>query len=250
MLRRIVEKHGKDICSDARRCEALLNDLCGAYRREINVLVNAVEERVPLDLLAGAGSMPHELLLTRLEKQLESHTGLTLEASRWAVDSWALALGVAADEEIEERERTRAASSAPKAETIQPARSENKTTNQSDSNIDRPDPERQPKTRTQVPTPKPAPPNRQPSKIPSPPAYPPARSQPKAQQVPTTRQLPTQNPTVQTKSGFPIFRGCLIIVFLLAIASAALFLGVPYAIEVMRETQRERNNEPPRFPAR
>jgi len=29
-----------------------------------------------------------------------------------------------------------------------------------------------------------------------------------------------------------------------------LFFGVPYAIETMRETQRERNTEPPRFPVR
>jgi hypothetical protein len=39
-------------------------------------------------------------------------------------------------------------------------------------------------------------------------------------------------------------------VILLAIASVVLFFGVPYAIEVMREPQRERNAEPPRFPVR
>lgn len=69
MLRQILVKYGKEICSDVRRCQGLLNDLCGSYRREINVLVNAIEERIPLDLLAAANSMPPELLLTRLEKQ-------------------------------------------------------------------------------------------------------------------------------------------------------------------------------------
>ncbi len=58
MLRQILAKYGKEICSDARRCQGLLNDLCGSHRREVNVLVNAIEERVPLDLLAGASSMP------------------------------------------------------------------------------------------------------------------------------------------------------------------------------------------------
>ena len=49
---------------------------------------------------------------------------------------------------------------------------------------------------------------------------------------------------------FGFFRGCLIMVFLLAAISVALVFGVPYAIEVMRETQRQRNSEPPRFPVR
>ena len=101
MLRKIVVKYGKEICSNSRRCEGLLNDLCGSYRREINVLVIAIDERIPLDLLAGANSISHELLLTRLEKRLEEQTALTAEAARWAVESWALALGFTTDVEIE-----------------------------------------------------------------------------------------------------------------------------------------------------
>ena len=104
-LRRILAKHGKEICGDARRCESLLNDLCGAYRREINVLVTAIEERVPLDLLAGNRSMPLELLLTRIEKRLEEQTALTGEAARWAVESWALALDLVAESEIQARRK-------------------------------------------------------------------------------------------------------------------------------------------------
>jgi hypothetical protein len=103
-LRRILAKHGREIAGNAERCRGLLNDLCGGYRREINILVTAVEERVPLDLLAAARSMPTNLLLARLEKRLADQTGLTPEAARWAVGSWALALGLATDSEIAERE--------------------------------------------------------------------------------------------------------------------------------------------------
>jgi hypothetical protein len=252
-LRRILAKYGKDICSDARRCEGLLNDLCGSHRREINVLVNAIEERIPLDLLAGASSMPTELLLTRLEKRLEDQTALTAEAARWAVESWALALGVATDAEIEERTRKQIEPPSAKTEKIQPIESENKPTNQGVSNINRANPVQPPKTQTPVPPSKSAPPvNRQRAKIPptSPPVYLPTNNQPPVQAPATNPQLQPSNPVVIYKSRFGIFRGCLIVIFLFVLTSVILFFGVPYAFEVMRETQRERNNEPPRFPVR
>lgn len=113
-LRQIIAKYGKEICSDARRCESLLNDLCGSFRREINVLVNAVDERIPLDLLAARGSMPLEILLKRLKKRLEENTAMTSEAAGWAVDSWALAMNLATDAQIEALEkRERPATAAP-----------------------------------------------------------------------------------------------------------------------------------------
>src|SRR5215204_955426 len=122
-LRQILAKYGKEICSDARRCESLLNDLCGSYRREINVLVNAIEERIPLDLIAGTSSVPSELLLNRLEKRLEDQTALTAEAAKWAVESWALALGVVTDAEIEKRQQELIDLAPSKVETIQPTES-------------------------------------------------------------------------------------------------------------------------------
>jgi hypothetical protein len=250
MLRRILAKYGKDICSDARRCEGLLNDLCGSHRREINVLVNAIEERIPLDLLAGASSMPTELLLTRLEKRLEDQTAMTREAARWSVESWALALGVATDAEIEEKARKQSDPPSPKAEKIQPTEPENKATNQGISNTNRANPV-QPKTQRHVPSSKTAPPvNRQPAKIPqpSPPVNLPTNNQPPVQTPAANPQLQPSNPVVIYKSRLGIFRGCLIVIFLLFLTSVILFFGVPYAFEVMRETQRERNNEPPRFP--
>ncbi len=122
MLRQILTKHGEEIYRDARRCENLLKDLCGADRREINVLINAIEERVPLDLLAANPSMPLELLLTRLEKRLEEQTAMTGEAARWSVESWALALNLATESEIQARRKRieTAASKVSKREIIQP----------------------------------------------------------------------------------------------------------------------------------
>lgn len=248
MLRQILTKYGREICSDARRCENLLNDLCGSHRREINVIVNAIEERVPLDLLAGNRSMPLELLLNRLEKRLEEQTALTAEAARWAVESWALALNLATESEIQAKQKRIEPAAPPisKTGTVQPDASSGGAV----SKDNRYSPVQPPRTSPTVSPPRAVPPiMRQPSRSPqsTPPVAHPANNQPANLPVP---QSPTTTQPVVARRSFGLFRGCLIVVFLLAVASVVLFLGVPFAIEKMRETQRERNNEPPRFPVR
>ena len=249
MLRQILAKYGKEICSDVRRCENLLKDLCGFYRREINVLVNAIEERVPLDLLAANRSMPLELLLTRLEKRLEEQAALTAEAARWAVESWALALNLATESEIQRRLK-RSDSVAPPVSKMETVLPEDSTDGGKIPNVNRRNrvqppniPAVIPQSRTNLPTiKKPT----QTSK-PSPPVIFPTNNQP-ANSPPVHTQ--TMNRTAAARKDFGLFRSCLLIIFLLIITSVVLFLGVPFAIDVMRETQRERNNEPSRFPVR
>ncbi|MEP7305870.1 MAG: hypothetical protein ABJA98_10155 [Acidobacteriota bacterium] len=94
-LRDLVAKHGKNVCDDPRRCEALLRDACGAHKRELNILMNALRERVPTDLQTGDPRLPQDILLSRLTTRL-TDLGLAEDAARWSVDSWALALGVIA----------------------------------------------------------------------------------------------------------------------------------------------------------
>jgi hypothetical protein len=247
MLRRILAKHGNEVCGDAKRCENLLNDSCGSYRREVNVLVNAIEERVPLDLLAGSRSMPLELLLTRLEKRLEEQTALTAEAASWAVESWALALNLATDAEIEARRKpVKPSPPTPKADANHSGDSANSGVI---PNVNRTNSAQPPKTQKSVPQSQVNPPViRQTTKTPPPlpPVFSPTNNPPAAPPL----QPQTANPPVIVKKRFGLFRGCLFVIFLLIVSSIALFFGVPYAIEVMRETQREKSVEPPRFPAR
>ena len=240
-LRQIINKHGSEIGGNPKRCESLLNDLCGSYRREINVLVNAIEERVPLDLLAGAGSMPLELLLTRLEKRLAEQTAMTGEAARWAVESWALALNAATDVEIEVREkRFKAAPPFLNAGTSQPDISAD---NGRVPNIKQPKLTQLPKTQAAFPPP----PINLPRHLPknSPTVFP-----ANDQNVNLPVQMPTTKQIAALQKSFGLFRGCLLVIILLILSTIVLFLGVPYAIETMRETQRERNSELPRFPVR
>ena len=86
-LRVLIDRHGPGLCSDTRRCEGLLRDLCGEHRREINILVGALRERVPLDLLAGRNTVPTGLLLTRLSRASKTNgrtPGVPVGGRSWA----------------------------------------------------------------------------------------------------------------------------------------------------------------------
>ena len=90
----LIVEYGRSLCADPRRCEALLKDYCGQYKREIFVLISALKNRVAEDLLKTSAGAPQTLLLGRLIKRLEDELGLAETAAKWAVESWALALGV------------------------------------------------------------------------------------------------------------------------------------------------------------
>jgi hypothetical protein len=100
-LSELVGQYGPGLSSDARRCKALLGDVCrNQYRAECAVLVAAVEEGVAGDLLSTSSGLPVEVLLGRLSDRLQADRGISPDLARWSVECWAVALGVAADGSI------------------------------------------------------------------------------------------------------------------------------------------------------
>src|SRR5712691_9447434 len=93
-LRDIIDRYGRTVCDDQPRCQGLLRDLCGAHRREIFILMSALRERVAVDLQGASSNTPKAALLARLTQRLEDNLGLQADIARWAVESWAVALGV------------------------------------------------------------------------------------------------------------------------------------------------------------
>jgi hypothetical protein len=94
-LKELVERNGESLLRDADRCEGLLKDYCGAYRREISALIGALEERIPLELKSSwQTAMTPEAMRARLVHRLEENRGLAPEVAGWAVDAWSYALGV------------------------------------------------------------------------------------------------------------------------------------------------------------
>jgi hypothetical protein len=95
-LMELVATYGHGLCHDPRRCEGLLRDFCGQYRREIFVLVHAAKAGIAAELLAPPGPTPAPAVIGRLARRLEEDLAFAPDAARWAVESWALALGVLA----------------------------------------------------------------------------------------------------------------------------------------------------------
>jgi hypothetical protein len=90
----LISNFGRGLCDDPQRCEALLRDYCGTYRREITLLVNAMREQVPTELMSTEGKVPYEILRSRLVSKLEENLAITTEAASWSVDAWAAALDI------------------------------------------------------------------------------------------------------------------------------------------------------------
>jgi len=93
-LRELILYYGRSLCEDPRRCEALLKDQCGQHKREIAVLMSALRDQVPRDLLQGAAGTPPSLLQARMVRRLYDNLGIDEAFAAWGVESWMLALGL------------------------------------------------------------------------------------------------------------------------------------------------------------
>jgi hypothetical protein len=72
----IMRDYGREVAQDPKRCKALLLDLCGEHKREINVLVSAMDERIASDLLNLPPNIPPQMRMPQLVKRLHDHTAI------------------------------------------------------------------------------------------------------------------------------------------------------------------------------
>ena len=92
ILRKLLADYGTTLLDEPERVDAFLADLCGEYRRERYLIVQAMRWRVPTDLLSqpqGAANVG-----PRISRRLQEQYGLSEEAAQWATESWAIALDV------------------------------------------------------------------------------------------------------------------------------------------------------------
>lgn len=90
---------------EPQRCEALLRDLCASYEREVNLLVSGLKQGVVVKLVESQRVVtPYHVTSARLTRQMVENLSLTEGGARWAVDSWAMALGIITEAEAKASE--------------------------------------------------------------------------------------------------------------------------------------------------
>lgn len=243
-LSRIIRKHGRGICDAPKRVEALLRDLSGAHRLEINIIIGALEERVAADLLTAGGTVPRQVLLARLAARLRDNLAYTPEAARWGVETWAFALGIISEAELRERaesnEQERSDAPSLAQETRPPATEPS------------PVPSSQPPQETTA-VPRRSPPQAAktspPPTVLNPPVVParqPNTTHTRAP-VPAASQPKIASPPVRDASRWGrTLRGCLIGVLLLIVLTVAAVFVVPAVIMILKEEQAQPSINDPR----
>jgi hypothetical protein len=92
-LRALVGEHGAAITADASRCEALLRERCPANKREVALLLGVLRSGVMAELRLSATGAATAGRVGMLAHRVEDELGVNAEAARWAIESWAFALG-------------------------------------------------------------------------------------------------------------------------------------------------------------
>ncbi len=251
-LSRIIADHGRAICDEPKRIESLLRDLCGAHRREINIITGALEERVTADLMAG-NSVPREVLLARLAARLRDNLAYTPEAARWGVETWAFALGIMSEAELQERARAKSAEAdrgdaqppvpdpKPSAENPASVSPQAPQTKRGTTHAPPQQSSQSPKASVQPPpiarTPAPAP--RRPPTTTTPPNI----AVPRPPPPHVSPSLPTRH---TSRRGLTL-RGCLISVVLIIILIVAAIFVAPAVILLLQEEQAQPSINEPRI---
>jgi hypothetical protein len=92
-LRLLVEQKGKEAMLDARRCEGLLRDYCPSAKHEVRVLMQSLEKKCPQRLMDTPPASRSDAVISSQARLLAQETALADAEARWAVQSWAFALG-------------------------------------------------------------------------------------------------------------------------------------------------------------
>jgi hypothetical protein len=92
----MLSTYGSQLCEEQQRCEALLRDTFPEYPRQVSLLVNALKQGIPQELLSSHNKIPFEVTRSRLVRKLADEMFVQDQAAQWVVDSWSEALGVGA----------------------------------------------------------------------------------------------------------------------------------------------------------
>jgi hypothetical protein len=93
VLRELLRRHGEEIMTDPRRCSSLL---AADYHRQVSYLIAALEERIPQRLVVESSAAPVEIVVLAMAEEFGKKRELPGLSALYAVESWAIALGLLA----------------------------------------------------------------------------------------------------------------------------------------------------------
>jgi hypothetical protein len=92
VLKELIMDRGRSVIRDPKACEKLVLGTLPADSLESLLLRRALRERIPQELLDIR--VPIQLQVPRLARRLERVSAVRLDVARWAVETWAYALGI------------------------------------------------------------------------------------------------------------------------------------------------------------
>jgi parallel beta helix pectate lyase-like protein/RNA polymerase alpha subunit len=108
----LIAEHGPSLLQEPKRFEGLIRDRCGSAS---SILIHTMKQQIPSDLLGTSSSDPSPAVIGRLSRRLQGDFAMKAKEANWAVETWAIALGVAQDGQ---RSRPGARSSSAASDTL------------------------------------------------------------------------------------------------------------------------------------
>jgi hypothetical protein len=90
----LVHRASPEAIANPSRCRALVLDYCGTDVRECAALYNSADEGIPAELMRGSGGVPFDAWSHNLAQRLVNRRAMSADLAEWAVNSWAVALGI------------------------------------------------------------------------------------------------------------------------------------------------------------
>jgi formylglycine-generating enzyme required for sulfatase activity len=115
----ILVQYGQSVCQDAKRCEALIRDLCPEYELERNLLIAALKAGIPQALLNSSAQVAIELTIKTHAQRLHLQLGIAEHFAQWSVESWAFSLNMLT-QPIAQQPQSPAPKQIPTPQIIQP----------------------------------------------------------------------------------------------------------------------------------
>lgn len=103
-LKDIINAYGVSILNEPKRIEAMLKDYCYENKKEIFLIMSAINENIAQELQNTKHAAAQLGIVNRLIERLCDNLGIAEVNAKWAVESWIYALDLNKEADVQESE--------------------------------------------------------------------------------------------------------------------------------------------------